>query len=155
MWREKESVFCKEVDVVKDKDLEDVTLEQPDVLSIIQGLRKLVKTDSVCICFVTKHHYSVLLWFECWFSFSLFLYFFKVEVVIWETSRACYFRSTSLSLTRVLILIKELRFKRWELGRPMTCALMVSSLRLSACFVYDKPAWVLFTQLIVVHFRNE
>ena len=73
MWREKESVFCKEVDVVKDKDLEDVTLEQ--------GLRKLVKTDSVCICFVTKHHYSALLWFECWFSFSLFLYFFKVEVV--------------------------------------------------------------------------
>ena len=82
MWREKENVFCKEVDVVKDKDLEDVTLEQPDVLSIIQGLRKLVKTDSVCICFVTKHHYSALLWFECWFSFSLFLYFFKVEVVI-------------------------------------------------------------------------
>ena len=35
MWREKESVFCKEVDVVKDKDLEDVTLEQPDVLSVI------------------------------------------------------------------------------------------------------------------------
>ena len=76
------NVFCQEVDVVKDKDLEDVTLEQPDVLSIIQGLRKLVKTDSVCICFVTKHHYSALLWFECWFSFSLFLYIFKVEVVI-------------------------------------------------------------------------
>ena len=111
MWREKENVFCQEVDVVKDKDLEDVTLEQPDVLSIIQGLRKLVKTDSVCICFVTIHHYSALLWFECWFSFSLFyillfsahivninaakssrvldkyslnifMYFFKVQVVI-------------------------------------------------------------------------
>ena len=82
MWREKENFFCQEVDVVKDKDLEDVTLEQPDVLSIIQGLRKLVKTDSVCICFVTKNHYSALLWFEYWFSFSLFLYIFKVEVVI-------------------------------------------------------------------------
>ena len=80
-------------------------------LSIIQGLRRLVKTDSVCICFVSKHHYSALLQFECWFSFSLFyillfsahivninaaksstvldkqslnifMYFFKVQVVI-------------------------------------------------------------------------
>ena len=80
-------------------------------LSFIQGLRRLVKTDSVCICFVSKHHYSALLQFECWFSFSLFyillfsahieninaaksssvldkqslnifMYFFKVQVVI-------------------------------------------------------------------------
>ena len=28
MWREKENVFCQEVDVVKDKNLEDVTVEQ-------------------------------------------------------------------------------------------------------------------------------
>ena len=78
MWKllinveEKENVFCQEVDVVKDKGLEDVTVEQPDELFIIQGLRRLVKTDSVCICFVTKHHYSALLWFACCFSFSLF-----------------------------------------------------------------------------------
>ena len=31
MWREKENVFYQEVDVVKDKDLEDVTVEQPIV----------------------------------------------------------------------------------------------------------------------------
>ena len=28
MWSEKENVFCQEVDVVKDKNLEDVTVEQ-------------------------------------------------------------------------------------------------------------------------------
>ena len=42
--------------------------EKPDVLSSIQGLRKLVKADSVCICFVTKHYYTAL----PWFSLSLF-----------------------------------------------------------------------------------
>ena len=41
---------------------------QADVLSSIQGLRKLVKADCVCICLVTKHHYTPL----PWFSFSLF-----------------------------------------------------------------------------------
>ena len=56
----------------QNKNLEDVTVDsrrqKPDVLSSIQGLRKLVKADSVCICFVTKHHYTAL----PWFSFSLF-----------------------------------------------------------------------------------
>ena len=28
MWREKENIFCREVDVVKNKNLEDVILEQ-------------------------------------------------------------------------------------------------------------------------------
>ena len=56
MWREEENIFCQEVDVVKNKNFEDVTVDscrqKPDVLSSIQGLRKLVKADSLCICFV-------------------------------------------------------------------------------------------------------
>ena len=28
MWREKENIFCQKVDVVKNKNLEDVTAEQ-------------------------------------------------------------------------------------------------------------------------------
>ena len=35
---------------------------------------------------------------------------------------------------------KAPHFKWWLQGSPMTCALMVSSLRLSACFIYDKRA---------------
>ena len=35
---------------------------------------------------------------------------------------------------------KALRFKQWVQGGPMTCALNVSSLRLSACFIYNKQA---------------
>ena len=85
-----------------------------------------------------------------------YIHMFQVQVVIWETLCACYFRSTSLSLTRFLFSTKALRFKRWKLGSPMTCALIVSSLRLSACFIYDKRAWRRsVTQLTVVHFWNE
>ena len=42
--------------------------QKPDVLFIIQGLRKLVKADSVTFFFVKKHHYTAL----PSFSFSLF-----------------------------------------------------------------------------------
>ena len=82
MWREEENIFCQEVDVVKNKNFEDVTVDscrqKPDVLSSIQGLRKLVKADSVCICFVTKHHYTTL----PWFPFSLFYtLLFSVHIV--------------------------------------------------------------------------
>ena len=41
----------------------------------------------------------------------------------------------------------RLRFKRWVQGSPMTCALMVSSLMLSACFIYDKRARVIYFPL--------
>ena len=51
-----ENIFYQEVDVVKNKNLEDVIVnsrrQKPDVLSSIQGLRKLVKADSVCIFFL-------------------------------------------------------------------------------------------------------
>ena len=37
-----------------------------------------MKADSVCICFVTKHHYTTL----PWFSFSLFyILLFSVHIV--------------------------------------------------------------------------
>ena len=52
--------------------------QKPGVLSSIQGLRKLVEADYVCICFVTKHHYIEL----PWFSFSLFhILLFSVHIV--------------------------------------------------------------------------
>ena len=35
---------------------------------------------------------------------------------------------------------KALRFKQWVQGGLMTCTLNVSSLRLSACFIYNKRA---------------
>ena len=139
-----------------------------------------------CFFFVTKHHYVhsaclvfVFLFYILLFSVHIvdvnaaksgsvldnlrvniyvyaYIHMFQVQVVIWETLRACYFRSTSLSLTRFLFSTKALRFKRWKLGSPMTCALIVSSLRLSACFIYDKRAWRRsVTQLTVVHFWNE
>ena len=98
MWREEQNIFCQEVDVVKNKNLEGVTVDscrqKPDV--------------------------------------------------IWETLRACYFRSTSLSRTRFLFFTKALRFKRRVKGSPMICALMISSLRPSACFIYDKRARVIY-----------
>ena len=105
MWRKEENIFCQEVDVVKNKNLEDVTVDscrqKPDVM--------------------------------------------------WETLRACYFRSTSLSCTRFLFFFffftKALRFKRWMQGSLMTCALTISSLRLSACFIYDKRARVIYCSL--------
>ena len=50
------------------------------------------------------------------YIYIFFFFFFYVQVVIWETSRACYFRSTSLSLTRFLFLTKALRFKLWVQG---------------------------------------
>ena len=129
--------------------------QKSDVLSTIQGLRKLVKTDSVCICFVTKHHYTAL----PWFLFSLFyILLFSVHIVnvnaaksgtVLENSSVniytyiyiyTFFFLKSLSLTRFLILPKLCVFNRWELGSPMTCVLMISSLRLLACFIYDKRA---------------
>ena len=40
----------------------------------------------------------------------------------------------------IFFFTKALRFKQWVQGGPMTCALNVSSLRLSACFIYNKRA---------------
>ena len=52
--------------------------QKPDVLSSIQGLKKPVKADSVCICFVTKYHFTSL----PWFSFCLFyILLFCVHIV--------------------------------------------------------------------------
>ena len=38
MWKEKENIFCQEVDVVKNKNLEDVTVEklQAEARCIVQ-----------------------------------------------------------------------------------------------------------------------
>ena len=78
MWREEENICCQEVDAVKNKNLEAVIVEelQAEPRCIVQhpGFDtlsphtfiswKLVKADSVCICFVTKHNYTALPWFS-------------------------------------------------------------------------------------------
>ena len=42
---------------------------------------------------------------------------------------------------------QDFAFILWVLGSLMTCVLMVSSLRLSACFIFDKRAWVIYCSL--------
>ena len=78
VWREEENICCQEVDAVKNKNLEAVTMEelQAEPRCIVQhpGFDtptpqtfiswKVVKAASVCICFVTKHHYTALPWFS-------------------------------------------------------------------------------------------
>ena len=145
---------------------------KPDLLPNIQGQRKVVKADFVCICFVTKHHYTAL----PRFSFSLFYsLLFSVHIVNVNTAKSCtvldtytytyiqiyiyifFFLSSGRNLRNITCLLfpqhefladweffffftKALRFKQWVQGGPMTCALNVSSLRLSACFIYNKRA---------------
>ena len=126
---------------------------------------KLVRANLICICFVTKKLHGaslVFVFFACFISVILrsgtvldklsvkkkYIFLFRIQVVIWETIRACYFRSTIELLTRfVFFLIKTLGFSLWVLGSLMTSALMVSSLRLSTCFDYDKRAWVIYFSL--------
>ena len=52
-----ENIFCQEVEVVKNKNLEDVTVEQlqADARCLVQhpGFEETVEADSVCICFIT------------------------------------------------------------------------------------------------------
>ena len=181
MWKEKESIFCQKVDVVKNKNLEDVTEEQlqAEARFIVQHpgfeetgegwLRPLhlfrYKTSlhSACLVFVffslnpvvfcpycnvsTTRSGTVLNNLSLNIYIYIYIFFFFFQVVISETLRACYFRSTSLSLTRFLFLTKALRFKLWVQGNTTICALMVSSLRPSACFIYDERAWVIYCSL--------
>ena len=69
-----------------------------------------------------------------WTYIYIYITVFKVQVVIWETLPTCYFHSTSLSPTPFLFFLPKNAFWTVGVGIPMTCALMVSSLRLSACF---------------------
>ena len=92
MWREKENIFCREVDMVKNKNLEDVTVEQLQAEArciVHHPVFEEIGEGWLCLHFnfVTKHHCKAL----PWFSFSLLLF-----IVICY----CYFRSTSLSRTR-------------------------------------------------------
>ena len=73
----------------------------------------------------------------------IYIFFVRVKAVIWETLCTCYFCSMSLSF----FFAKALHFKRWVQGSPMTCALMVSSLRLSTCLIYDKWVQVIYCSL--------
>ena len=47
----------------------------------------------------------------------------------------------------VRFLNQDIAFNTVVLGSLMTCAFMASSLRLSACFIYDKRAWVTYCSL--------
>ena len=80
-----------------------------------------------------------------------------VQVVIWETLRACYFRRTNSSLSWFLFLPKHCLLNSGGEVVPWR-ALMFPCLRLSACFIYDKRVWVIYctyTQLPVIHFWND
>ena len=54
----------------------DSCRQKPDVLSSIQGLRKLVKADSLCICFVFFVSDSVVFRPYCKYQRGLELYSF-------------------------------------------------------------------------------
>ena len=87
----------------------------------------------------------LITWAWTYIDTYIYIYiFFKFKVAILETLRVCYFRGTSLSRTRFLFFTKALRFKRWVQGSPMTCVLVISSLMLSACFIYDKRARAIY-----------
>ena len=155
MWRKEQNIFCREMwsKIKICRMLQwNSCRQKPDVLSSIQGLRKLVEADYVCICFVTKHHYTEL----PWFSFSLFyillfsvhivnvnaaksskvfitcpwtyiyiyiyIIVFKFQVVIWESFPTCYFHSASLSLTPFLFLPKHCVLNGRSWAFPITCA---------------------------------
>ena len=103
----------------------------------------------ICPTFRYTTHYTARIDYDqdLFIYIHTYIYMFFLRVVIWETLRACYFHSTCLSLTWFLLFTKALRFKRWKLGSPKTCSLMVSSLRLSVCSIYDKRAWVIYCSL--------
>ena len=71
------------------------------------------------------------------------IHFFRVLFHIIHFSTRLY----RFSVFLVLYLTKTLRFILWVLGSLMTCVLMVSSPRLSACFIFDKRAWVIYCSL--------
>ena len=124
---------------------------------------KLVRANLICICFVTKQLHSaslVFVFFACIISVILRsgtvldklsvkknIFFFlefrceKQYVLVISVARlSCWLGS-------FFFLIKTLCFLLWVLGSLMTSALMVSSLRLSTCFDYDKRAWVIYFSL--------
>ena len=65
-------------------------------------------------------------------GFRFLCYCLLLFVTVISVARVCR------GLDRFLFFTKALRFKRWKLGSPMTCALMFSSFRRLACFIYNK-----------------
>ena len=89
MWKEKENIFCQEVDVVKNKKLEDVTPEQlqAEARCIVQH-PALVETGEGWLrlhFFGTKNHYTELPWFS--FS-SFYILLFSVHIVNVNTAKS-------------------------------------------------------------------
>ena len=80
------------------------------------------------------------------YKYICIFFLFKLQVVIWETLRARYFRRTNSSLSWFLFLPKNCLLNGGGEVFPWR-ALMFSSLRLSACFIYDIRVWVIYCTL--------
>ena len=89
MWREKENIFSQKVDVVKNKNLEDVTAEQlqAEARCIVQH-PALEETGEgwLRLHFLgTKNHYTALPWLS--FS-SFYILLFSVHIVNVNTAKS-------------------------------------------------------------------
>ena len=88
MWREKENIFSQEVDVVKNKNLEDVAAEHLQAEArCIDKHPALGETGEGWLrlhFFGTKNHYTALPWFS--FS-SFYILLFSVHIVHVNTAK--------------------------------------------------------------------
>ena len=89
MWREKENIFCQKVDVVKNKNLEDVTAEQLQAAArcIVQHPALEENGEGwLRLHFLgKKNQYTALPWFS--FS-SFYILLFSVHIVNVNTAKS-------------------------------------------------------------------
>ena len=89
MWREKENIFCQKVDVVKNKNLEDVTAEQLQAAATCIVQHPALEENGegwLRLHFLgKKNHYTALTWFS--FS-SFYILLFSVHIVNVNTAKS-------------------------------------------------------------------
>ena len=78
--------------------------------------------------------------------------FLCLNLRVWRTDRVRPKREEEQKLAKVEHDLKRLQILirnsySWEQGSPTICTLRASSLSLSACFIYDKRAWVTYCSL--------
>ena len=136
---------------------------------------KLVRANLICICFVTKQLHSaslVFVFFACFISVILksgtvldklsvkkyIYFFFRIQVVIWETIRACYFRSTIELLTRFVFFFNQ-DTVFFTVGARQSHDFCFNGFLSQAVDLFwlrqTSVSNLLFTQLTVIHFWNE
>lgn len=80
--------------------------------------------------------------------------FLCLNLRVWRTDRVRPKREEEQKLAKVEHDLKRLQILignsySWEQGSPTICTLRASSLSLSACFIYDKRAWVIYSGTIL------